>query len=196
MAKSVDYYKLLGVSIFASEGEIRNAYLAKIKMYHPDKYKGSKKEAENITAELNIAYNTLKDKDKKYRYDKTYGFDIKRENYLRQKQREQKKLHAKKNKEAKRNKKQKNINDPIYATELKNKQKVEEESEANDELRPKDEKIKTNIFTKEPKKDVKRVKRHVKTPEERNAKVERLILDALIVGVLAIVIILLTVYLK
>ena len=32
MAKSVDYYKLLGVSIFASEGEIRNAYLAKIKM--------------------------------------------------------------------------------------------------------------------------------------------------------------------
>ena len=102
MAKSVDYYKLLGISIFASDEEIRNGYLSKIKEYHPDTYKGNKKEAENITANLNLAYSVLKNKDKKFVYDKQYGFDRMREDALREKARQEKKQQKQAQKEQKK----------------------------------------------------------------------------------------------
>ena len=36
-----DPYKVLGVSRGASEDEIKQAYLALVKKYHPDKYQGN-----------------------------------------------------------------------------------------------------------------------------------------------------------
>lgn len=191
MAKSVNYYKLLGISIFASEKEIRSAYLAKIKQYHPDKYKGNKREAENITAELNLAYDTLKDKDKKYVYDTKFGFDREREIFLREQDRIKKKEEKKKKRQEKKKPK---INTGDYAPEKKAKEKAEEQKEFNEETEQPNKKIRTNFFTKEPKKDIKSVKHKVLTPEEKSSRRERLILDGIIIGLLVVVILLIVLH--
>lgn len=184
MAKSVDYYKLLGISIFASDEEIRNGYLGKIKEYHPDTYKGNKKEAENITANLNLAYSILKNKDKKFVYDKQYGFDKMREEALKEKARQEKIQQKKEKKEQKKNI---DPNTGDYAFE-----KQKEKYTAKEAEKPqKKKKIKTNFFTKQPKKDVKRVKRVVLTPEQKSMRTERIILDVVIIALLLIVILLL-----
>lgn len=187
MAKTVDYYKLLGISIFAGEKEIRTAYLHKIKQYHPDTYKGNKREAENITAELNLAYDTLKDKDKKYVYDVKFGFDRQRDAYLREEARKQK-IEAKKR--AKQERKKKSVNTGDYAPEKKAKEKTEKQEEFNKDTQREEKKIKTNFFTKQPKKDVKSVHHKVLTSEEKSSRRDRLILDFVIIGLLLIIILL------
>ena len=187
MAKSVDYYKLLGISIFASENEIRSAYLAKIKQYHPDTYKGNKKEAENITAEINLAYETLKDKEKKYVYDVKYGFDKEREIFLAEQEREKRKQERK---EKRAEKKKPKVNTADYAPEKQANEKTKNQTKFNKKTEPKSKKIKTNIFTKEPKKDVKAVHRKVLTPEERTSRRAKFVLDIIIITLLAIIIVL------
>ena len=184
MAKSVDYYNLLGISLFASDEEIRTAYLKKIKEYHPDTYKGNQKEAENITANLNLAYSILKDKEKKYIYDEEYGFEKLRQEYLKQQEKEQRKS---------RKKDKKTINPATgeYAYEKQKQNEAENRKKYNKEKPYKDEKIKTDFFTKEPKKTIKKVKRNVLTPEQKSLRTERLILDTVIIALLIIVILLL-----
>ena len=188
MSKSVDYYNLLGISIFASEEEIRAGYLKKITEYHPDTYKGSKKEAENITAEINVAYATRKDKDKKYVYDTKFGFDKRRDEYLKQQARQQQKA---KKQEQKQNKKHKNINTADYAQEKVKQQKAQEEAQKSADNAPKNEKVKTNFFTKKPKRDVKSATiKKVVTPEQSQNNKERIILDCVIIILIVIVILL------
>ena len=187
MAKSVDYYKLLGISIFASQEEIRSAYLAKVKQYHPDTYKGSKREAQNITASLNLAYDTLKDKDKKFVYDQRFGFDKLRDDFLRQQEKENRKEKKKAKKQAK---KHPNPNTGDYAYEKQAKQKTEKEAEFNKKTQPDDKKIKTGIFSKKPKDKVKAVKRNVIAPDEKSEKTQRLVLDGIIIFLLIVVILL------
>ena len=55
------YYKILGISNTASKKEIKQAYLDKIKMFHPDKVLGTNLEntANFLSAELNEAYKIL-----------------------------------------------------------------------------------------------------------------------------------------
>lgn len=184
MAKSEDYYKLLGVSIFASQQEIRSAYLKRIKEYHPDTYKGNHEEAENITASLNIAYSTLKDKDKKYVYDKKFGFDTMRDEILAQRAKEEKK------RQKKERKKNNSANTKSYAPEKDKKKNAEKTAEFYEDVTPKKKKIKTNIFTKKPKKEVKSVHRVVLTPEQQKLRRERIFLDSVIIALLIAVILL------
>ena len=66
MAK--DPYKLLGVPKTASDGEIRKAYRALAKKYHPDVNKDKPQMAEKFK-EISAAYTLLSDKDMKKRYD-------------------------------------------------------------------------------------------------------------------------------
>ena len=51
---------------------ISAAYKALVKKYHPDVFKGSKKEADAWIREINEAYETLSNKTKKEKYDKDF----------------------------------------------------------------------------------------------------------------------------
>lgn len=66
-----NYYQIIGVDSDASEETIKRAYLLKVKKYHPDVYTGDKAFAMQKTAELNEAYEVLKDETKRAEYNKT-----------------------------------------------------------------------------------------------------------------------------
>lgn len=68
-----NYYEELGVSSHADIAEIKKAYLALLKKYHPDLYKGDKNYAEVQTQKLNIIYNVLKDEQQRKKYDMSVG---------------------------------------------------------------------------------------------------------------------------
>ncbi|MFQ5406802.1 MAG: DnaJ C-terminal domain-containing protein [Anaerolineales bacterium] len=63
-----DYYEVLGVPRSASEKEIKKAYRALARKYHPDVNQGDAK-AEARFKEINEAYEVLGDEDKRAKYD-------------------------------------------------------------------------------------------------------------------------------
>lgn len=67
MADKRDYYEVLGVSRNADEKEIKKAYRALAKKYHPDVNSAS--DAEAKFKEINEAYEVLSDPQKKSMYD-------------------------------------------------------------------------------------------------------------------------------
>ena len=67
MAKR-DYYEVLGISKSASDDEIKKAFRKLAIKFHPDKNPGDK-EAETKFKEANEAYEVLRDKQKRQRYD-------------------------------------------------------------------------------------------------------------------------------
>lgn len=66
---SKDYYKLLGVDRGASKADVKKAYFVAAKKYHPDV--NSSDGAKEKFAELNEAYETLGDEQKRQVYDTT-----------------------------------------------------------------------------------------------------------------------------
>lgn len=69
---SVDYYALLGVPKFcSSQDEIRRAYLAQARFFHPDAGNVTPEIAHQKMQELNAIYDTLRDPDAKRLYDAT-----------------------------------------------------------------------------------------------------------------------------
>jgi len=72
--KFVDYYKLLGVDPKAGPDEIKQAYLNKVKQWHPDKNPRRIAEAEEKTKILNQAYHILGDAERRKNYDRMLRF--------------------------------------------------------------------------------------------------------------------------
>jgi len=64
---SRDYYDILGIRRGASSGEIRDAYRKQVKKHHPDAC-GPGADAEEFIA-LEKAYETLRDAERRRRYD-------------------------------------------------------------------------------------------------------------------------------
>ena len=68
MAKR-DYYEVLGVNKNATDDELKKAYRKLAKKYHPDANPDNKKEAEAKFNEVNEAYETLSNPQKRKMYD-------------------------------------------------------------------------------------------------------------------------------
>ena len=64
-----NFYKILGVDEKASKEEIKKAYRKASSAFHPDKYAGNKKFAEDMMKEINTAYEVLSNQSKKNAYD-------------------------------------------------------------------------------------------------------------------------------
>lgn len=67
MATEKNYYEALGLSKDASTDDIKKAYRKLVRKYHPDVSKDP--DADQKTSEINLAYNTLKDPEKRAEYD-------------------------------------------------------------------------------------------------------------------------------
>lgn len=74
MAEKRDYYEVLGVTKNATDEELKKAYRKLAKKYHPDANPNNKEEAEKKFKEVNEAYETLSDSQKRQMYDQ-FGAD-------------------------------------------------------------------------------------------------------------------------
>ena len=68
--KFTNYYKLLGIDPKADRQTVKQAYLAKIKEWHPDKNPDRTEQAEEKTKTLNQAYQILGDPEQRKNYDR------------------------------------------------------------------------------------------------------------------------------
>jgi curved DNA-binding protein CbpA len=72
--KFVNYYKLLETDPKAGREDIKQAYLNKVKRWHPDKNPHRTEEAEERTKLLNQAYHILGDPQRRKNYDRMLRF--------------------------------------------------------------------------------------------------------------------------
>ena len=72
--KFTNYYNLLGIDPTADRQTVKQAYLEKIKEWHPDKNPDCRGEAEEKTKLLNQAYHILGDPEQRKNYDRMLRF--------------------------------------------------------------------------------------------------------------------------
>lgn len=74
---TADYYRILGISTEAGQEEIRAAYRAKLRLWHPDLVAAESHDVQHaataMSARLNEAYECLSDPDRRSAYDTRRG---------------------------------------------------------------------------------------------------------------------------
>lgn len=70
--KPVSYYEVLQISQNASDSDIRKAYYKMAKLFHPDHHPAERRLAELRFRLINEAYNTLRTKEKRLQYNRSY----------------------------------------------------------------------------------------------------------------------------
>jgi len=73
MKQDKDYYAILGIIPTAELEVIKAAYKAMLKVYHPDRFQGSREEAHARSTEINEAYGVLSNTAKRKQYDDLCG---------------------------------------------------------------------------------------------------------------------------
>ncbi len=75
MASEYDYYEILGIDTDASAEQIKEAYLYKVNILHPDRLAEMSERirslAENDLKKVNLAYQVLSNPQKRRQYDTT-----------------------------------------------------------------------------------------------------------------------------
>ena len=74
--KVVNYYQILEIDPFASQAEVKRAYLAKMKDYHPDKRHGNNTFAFKRFQAVMEAYEALKTPETRQAYDELLKVEI------------------------------------------------------------------------------------------------------------------------
>jgi len=75
VSQQSDHYYTLGISLSADPDEIRRAYRALAKRYHPDRVPAERREwARTEMARINVAYEVLGDPFKRAEYDRQHGY--------------------------------------------------------------------------------------------------------------------------
>lgn len=69
---NLDYYRVLGVPVKATQDDLKKAYRAAVKKYHPDLHK-DEPQAHKKMSEVNEAYETLSNPNKRQQYDLRNG---------------------------------------------------------------------------------------------------------------------------
>lgn len=69
----MNHYKVLGVHKFSSDVEIKSAYGALARQFHPDHHANDPVKAARMS-EINVAYNALKNDKSRRAYDRTMMF--------------------------------------------------------------------------------------------------------------------------
>lgn len=70
-----DHYEVLGVSPRASEAQVREAYVALARKYHPDFHTDSNRDAaEEAMQRVNEAWSVLRNSDRRQDYDRSLKF--------------------------------------------------------------------------------------------------------------------------
>lgn len=82
-----NFYEVLNIKKTADQNEIKSAFINLVKKYHPDTFDGDKDFAIKMTSQITEAYNTLKDKTLRKKYD---DIILATEQSLNPKQKEQK----------------------------------------------------------------------------------------------------------
>ncbi|MBN1581474.1 MAG: J domain-containing protein [Anaerolineae bacterium] len=76
MSKHPNYYRILGVTPFAGQDEIKHAYRALAKRYHPDTMPPDRRDwAREQMARINVAYRVLQDPNQRAEYDWQRGYN-------------------------------------------------------------------------------------------------------------------------
>eukprot|EP00611_Tribonema_gayanum_P017190 TRINITY_DN2974_c0_g1_i2.p1 TRINITY_DN2974_c0_g1~~TRINITY_DN2974_c0_g1_i2.p1 ORF type:complete len:312 (-),score=99.54 TRINITY_DN2974_c0_g1_i2:993-1928(-) len=85
--QTTTFYEVLGVERDASSAQIKRAYKKACLLHHPDKNPNDKEEAEKRFKDINEAYETLSDDQKRFAYDNSFHQSSSRDRHGHQRSR-------------------------------------------------------------------------------------------------------------